>query len=299
MTDIKNDGLLISDRDTISKTNSSVVSKVDDSIHIPTLVDKSLSKVDGYFYIIHVEGLPNDVYKLGMTERKNPYERFSEYAKGSKVYLTLHVLHARQFERTVLNHFKNSKFKKYHKGLEYFIGNVREMMREVIILWNDFGSYEYGLENTNDKVTYICELKETFPRAYPKADRIKDFVYGSDKPIRYIKSKSNIKYSSNKEYITNIEANKVNSNLDSSVYFPNIKYSSNKVNKSDKTYNPLVDVPNGFGYFLNEYLLHEIEVNPTITIGEIYKKYVSIMKNEFDTSYADYNSFKKYCKSIL
>jgi hypothetical protein len=98
------------------------------------------NKIMEYVYIIQErefvkEGRP--LYKIGRTTQK-PYQRFSNYPKGSIEFLCMNVPNCKKAEAIIKNKF-NTKFKVDRDiGVEYFEGDIDEMKKEFINLIDTF-----------------------------------------------------------------------------------------------------------------------------------------------------------------
>jgi hypothetical protein len=74
-----------------------------------------------------------DVYKIGKSTQKN-YKRFDSYHKGFKLLLHIKCDNCDLIEKQIINSFK-IKYNHYEKfGNEYFEGDYKEMMIDIINL---------------------------------------------------------------------------------------------------------------------------------------------------------------------
>jgi len=74
-----------------------------------------------------------DVYKIGKSTQKN-YKRFDSYHKGFKLLLHIKCDNCDLLEKQIINNFK-IKYNHYEKfGNEYFEGDYKEMMVDIINL---------------------------------------------------------------------------------------------------------------------------------------------------------------------
>ena len=88
-----------------------------------------------YFYLIQTdEHLNTNIYKIGKTEKYDPYDRLISYKKNFITYIIIKVKNASNFEANIIQKFRNI-FSDPKKGNEYFEGDVNKMMN---IIWEQF-----------------------------------------------------------------------------------------------------------------------------------------------------------------
>lgn len=91
-----------------------------------------------YIYLLRTRASVNineSVYKIGKTTDFN--KRLSGYDKGSEPILILYVVNCDVFERVLIDNFTNLFTKRNDYGNEYFEGNVREMIQEIMIRFHE------------------------------------------------------------------------------------------------------------------------------------------------------------------
>lgn len=93
----------------------------------------------GFFYIIQTADVPSGVYKIGKTVRVNPNKRLSEYPKYSNVKYTIFVENADLFEDIIMRKFKSVFNRRMEFGLEYYEGDIYDMINLSHDLWNKYG----------------------------------------------------------------------------------------------------------------------------------------------------------------
>lgn len=94
-----------------------------------------MSAETNYIYIIQVREfvrLGEQTYKIGKTGANPPWKRFDGYPKGSQVKFLLEVLDRHTFERKVLDVFKSKYRQMLEYGTEYFMGDLNEMIQDMI-----------------------------------------------------------------------------------------------------------------------------------------------------------------------
>ena len=94
-----------------------------------------MSAETNYIYIIQVREfvrLGEQTYKIGKTGVNPPWKRFDGYPKGSQVKFLLEVPNRHTFERKVLDVFKSKYRQMLEYGDEYFMGNLDEMIQDMI-----------------------------------------------------------------------------------------------------------------------------------------------------------------------
>ena len=91
-----------------------------------------VSNVFGFIYIIWVREFMQHnepVFKIGMTTDLT--KRMKQYPNGSKLYLAIYTDNAEEYERYLINKFKQDFKRRKDIGNEYFEGNVDEMMSQI------------------------------------------------------------------------------------------------------------------------------------------------------------------------
>jgi hypothetical protein len=94
-----------------------------------------MSAETNYIYIIQVREfvrLGEQTYKIGKTGVNPPWKRFDGYPKDSQVKFLLEVPDRHTFERKVLDVFKSKYRQMLDYGNEYFMGNLDEMIQDMI-----------------------------------------------------------------------------------------------------------------------------------------------------------------------
>jgi len=93
------------------------------------------NKEDQFIYLVKTREFINSgesIYKLGKT--RNPKNRLSSYPKGSRVYLLLKCFDCDKFEKDLLLDFSCNFSRVKDIGLEYFEGDIDEMIDKIIEL---------------------------------------------------------------------------------------------------------------------------------------------------------------------
>lgn len=93
----------------------------------------------GFFYIIQTADVPLGVYKIGKSVRSDPNKRLSEYPKYSTVKYTIHVENADIFEDIVMRKFKSVFKRRMEFGIEYYEGDISQIINTAHDLWNKYG----------------------------------------------------------------------------------------------------------------------------------------------------------------
>ena len=97
------------------------------------LKDKFKEGFNGYIYLLQEREFiktNEDIYKIGKTV--NPKTRLGKYPKGSIVHLTLPVGDCDKIEVELLKIFDLEFIIRRDVGLEYFEGNLMEMVKRII-----------------------------------------------------------------------------------------------------------------------------------------------------------------------
>jgi hypothetical protein len=102
--------------------------------NLPETKDES-----GFFYIIQTPDVPPSVYKIGKTVRPNPNKRLCAYPKFSIVKYTIAVANADLFEDIIMRKFKTAFKRRMELGLEYYEGDLVDMICVVHSLWLKYG----------------------------------------------------------------------------------------------------------------------------------------------------------------
>ncbi len=90
------------------------------------LTMETTKSVKGQVYMLRNPSLPDDVFKVGMSEQLS-YNRIKSYGSNTTVYFRVPVINPRRCEKELLKVF-NSEFKRYD-GLEYFRGDQLKMIK--------------------------------------------------------------------------------------------------------------------------------------------------------------------------
>lgn len=96
--------------------------------------------LSGFFYILQNAELPDGVYKIGKTKRASPTKRFCEYPKFSAVKYTVAVANADDFETYAMRKFRTVFSRRMEFGLEYYQGDLKQMINLAHDLWNKYGN---------------------------------------------------------------------------------------------------------------------------------------------------------------
>lgn len=140
---------------------------------------KNSSYMEGYIYLITTPDcrenpLLKGVYKIGKTEQKNPNNRISKYTQAipPKTHIIAGVDHnVGECENKVIKHF-NKKFKKHTQGKEYFLGNLGEMMSELMKI-----VLEHNSSNKRDvKVDFKALFEKSGKLIYELGDHFGYFI---------------------------------------------------------------------------------------------------------------------------
>jgi hypothetical protein len=106
----------------------------------------------GFFYVIQTADVPLGVYKIGKTVRADPNKRLSEYPKYSTVKYTIYVENADLFEDIVMRKFKSAFKRRMEYGIEYYEGDVIDIINLAHDLWNKYGQLKnLKLDKTFEK----------------------------------------------------------------------------------------------------------------------------------------------------
>lgn len=95
--------------------------------------------ISGFFYILQSAEIPDGVYKIGKTKRSSPTKRFCEYPKFSAVKYTVAVSNADDFEKYAMRKFRTVFSRRMEFGLEYYQGDLKQMINLAHELWNKYG----------------------------------------------------------------------------------------------------------------------------------------------------------------
>lgn len=105
-----------------------------------TKVDPTeLKEKRGFFYIIQNSEVPPGVYKIGKTIQFNPNKRLCDYPKGSHCKFVIAVQDADGFEDYVMRKFQINYNRRREYGLEYYQGDIKKMIHDVIKYWDYLG----------------------------------------------------------------------------------------------------------------------------------------------------------------
>jgi len=126
-----------------------------------------------YCYIIQEREFVNSnksIYKIGKTTQQI-HKRMNQYPKDSKVILTLNVENCDEFEKNIKRIFPQKYKHRTDIGIEYFEGNVNEMIDEYISLNKSLvknnviekvntDSNNNSNDNNDNNDNNLCVLKE-------------------------------------------------------------------------------------------------------------------------------------------
>ncbi|AYV75330.1 MAG: DNA primase [Terrestrivirus sp.] len=119
-----------------------------------------------YCYIIQEREFVNSnksIYKIGKTTQQI-HKRMNQYPKDSKVILTLNVVNCDEFEKNIKRIFPQKYKHRTDIGIEYFEGDVNEMVDEYISLNKSLNKSltknNNAVEKVIDEDNNLCILKE-------------------------------------------------------------------------------------------------------------------------------------------
>lgn len=128
-----------------------------------------------YIYIIHRKEFIDtnqSIYKIGRTSQENPFDRLSDYPKGSKIIMVKQVCKSKMIENEIVKQLSKSFYREKKYGREYFNGNALEIRK---IVDNIIDSYELNeLRSTNDRTNIILKENENMLKNYKKLTNIDD-----------------------------------------------------------------------------------------------------------------------------
>lgn len=104
----------------------------------------------GFFYIIQTADVADNVYKVGKTRRL--IKRMGEYPKYSLVKYTIAVSDCHAFEAYALRKFRLLFKRRREYGLEYFEGDLTEMINLAHKLWNKFVVGPISINKNMEKI---------------------------------------------------------------------------------------------------------------------------------------------------
>ena len=112
--------------------------------------------VSDYIYIVHCEQHKDtNIYKVGRTAQQE-FRRFNGYPKNSELLLYIHVNNSLHVENIILELFKEKYEQILSAGVEYFKGDVKDMINTVVaICLENFG--------TTEEISVTEELLNVFP----------------------------------------------------------------------------------------------------------------------------------------
>lgn len=125
--------------------------------------------MSNYVYIIQEREfvrLGEPTYKIGKTGQETPWDRLKQYPKGSETYLLLKVDDKDEFERKILALFRNKYKQMSDYGVEYFQGDVKEMVQDFVNIQN----------NTDVKI----KAPEPEPETKPELTSMNDLINKCD-----------------------------------------------------------------------------------------------------------------------
>ncbi len=96
----------------------------------------------GFFYIIQTPDAPESVYKIGKTTQTDPNKRLCAYPKFSNVKYTIAVANADLFEDIVMRKFRTAFIRRMELGLEYYEGDIVDIICTVHDLWLKYGNQQ-------------------------------------------------------------------------------------------------------------------------------------------------------------
>lgn len=106
----------------------------------PDKTAEDRKNAEGFFYIIRTPDAPDNVYKIGKTTNCDPNKRLCKYPKFSLVKYTIAVENADLFEDIIMRKFKALFKRRMELGLEYYEGDIIEMISAVHQLWLKYGN---------------------------------------------------------------------------------------------------------------------------------------------------------------
>lgn len=96
--------------------------------------------LSGFFYIISCADVPDNVFKIGKTTEHDPNKRLCRYPQYSSVKYTIHVANADLFEDIVMRKFKSMFKRRMEFGIEYYEGELIQIIDAVHQLWLKYGN---------------------------------------------------------------------------------------------------------------------------------------------------------------
>ena len=107
--------------------------------------DIKIKTVQGYVYIIRecdFVRLNEDIYKIGITAKNNPEDRFEKYRKGTEIIGFFKVNDSIECEKIIIKCFSNHAniTKKAEYGKEYFQGNKNELLSEILEIVKNYNN---------------------------------------------------------------------------------------------------------------------------------------------------------------
>lgn len=90
--------------------------------------------VSDYIYVVHCEQHKHtNIYKIGRTSQQE-FRRFNGYPKNSELLLYIHVSDSHKVENEIIDLFKQKYKQIPTSGIEYFQGDVKEMVQDIVNL---------------------------------------------------------------------------------------------------------------------------------------------------------------------
>lgn len=106
----------------------------------------------GFFYIISTADVPPGVYKIGKTIQTDPNKRLCRYPAYSSVKYTIAVENADLFEDIVMRKFKSTFKRRMELGIEYYEGDLINMVCQVHDLWVKYGQVKFATLLSSEKI---------------------------------------------------------------------------------------------------------------------------------------------------
>lgn len=167
-----------------------------------------------YIYLVHCRASVNaneNVYKIGKSIDFN--KRLSGYDKGTIPIFTIYVQECDNFEMQLITLFENNYQSRKDYGNEYFQGDIKQMIQDIMTEYNKSNlCYEI---NTNGNVNNIQNQEKIENKSITDANKLTENLI---KTKRLLITKLNkVKISNIYDYINNVSSN--SNNFNNSQYF--------------------------------------------------------------------------------
>ncbi len=118
--------------------------------------------MSGYIYIlIEREFIKTEenVYKIGKTKQEY-MKRFKQYPKDSVLIEQIYCEHCDEIERELIKLFKVKYTQRRDIGIEYFEGDVKDMVHTIFTVWNSYGAPVMDVEEISSVSDWMSILQE-------------------------------------------------------------------------------------------------------------------------------------------